>query len=435
MIRQSLPRFVRAAAWFGLILSFGGCQQDVQQSTGPKPAATRLTQQTDPERQALERLARVVAIALGDQEFRNDVKGKMQKAPFKEHKLELRKFLTKSVAKSIAGSAGTSPEAILADLALVRPLEFYMPVESQRDSWTGGKNLIVVAGIEEDESITGFDLSGNQVAVSNSIPPAVPTIVLVPVETRFDEPLDSKKSININDQGGLSIGTLAVCGGAGVQCAPSRVGSKKPAAIVECGDSCGGGGGGYVTPGYYMTFSRVVDAKEYWWKGEPEIEVHVHGPTSAGNSQYGADLSCSGEHALSERYFDQNNGFWNGSVLIVTKAQDEQITQISDGYHIIVWEDDSTPCTLKTNVSTLTNTITSVAAAVGVAALKAAKRPGWLLIGGAFLASFWPNNDWLLGNDDIIGDLVPSTSNWADGSNYTIMDGPTINGRVKLVEK
>jgi hypothetical protein len=429
-----LPRFTRAAVCFGLILSFAGCN-DVQQSTGPKPSTTQLTQPTDPERQALERLARAVAIALGEQEFRSDVKGRMQKAPFKEHKLELRKFLTKSIAKSIADAAGSSPEAILADLALVRPLELYMPVESQRASWTGGKDLLVVAGIEEDDPIIGFDLRGNRVAVSNDAPPALPTIAIVPVETRFDEPVDSKNSININDQGGRSIGTLRQCGEDGVQCAPSRLVSKKPSAIVECGDSCGGGGGGYVTPGYYMTFSRVVDAKEYWWKGEPEIEVHVHGPQSAGNSQYGADLACSGEHALSERYFDQNTGFWNGSVLIVTKAQDAEITQISDGYHIIFWEDDSTPCQLKTNVNSAANTVAAVAAAIGTAALKAAKWGGWPLVGAAFLASVFPSNDWLFGNDDIIGDLVVSSSGWADGSNYTIMDGPTINGRVKLVAK
>jgi hypothetical protein len=419
-----------------LILSVAGCQSDLQQSTDPQPSATRLTEQTDPERQALERLAKAVALALGDQEFRGDVKGKMQKAPFKEHKLELRKFLTKSVAKSIASVAGSTPEAILADLALVRPLELYMPVESHRASWTGGNDLLVVAGIEEDEPIIGFDLRGNRVPLSNEVPPAVPTIAIVPVETRFDDPVDSKKSINIEDQGGRAIGTLARCGEDGVQCTPSRLSSKKPVALVECGDSCGGSiPGGGATPGYYMTFSRVVDAKEYWWKGEPEIEVHVHGPQSAGNSQYGADLSCSGEHALSEHYFDQNTGFWNGSVLIVSKALDAQITQISDGYHVIFWEDDSTPCQLKTNLNSAANTVAAVAAAVGAAALKAAKWTGWPLIGAAFLASIFPSNDWLFGNDDIIGDLVVSTSNWADGSNYTIMDGATINGRVKLVMK
>jgi hypothetical protein len=430
-----LPRLTRAAVCFGLILSFAGCH-DVQQSTGPEPSTTQLTQQTDPERQALERLARAVAIALGEQEFRSDVKGRMQKAPFKEHKLELRKFLTKSIAKSMADAAGSSPEAILADLALVRPLELYMPVESQRASWTGGKDLLVVAGIEEDDPIIGFDLRGNRVAVSNDAPPALPTIAIVPAETRFDEPVDSRSSININDQGSRSIGTLRQCGEAGVQCAPSRLALKKPTAIVECGDSCGGGGGGgYGPPGSYMTFSRIVDAKEPWWKGNPEVEVHIHGPVSAANSQYGADLGCSGEHALSERYFDQNGGFWNGSVLIIDQAQDAAINQLSDGYHVIFWEDDSTPCQLKTNENVLLNSIVATLSAAGTAALKQAKWGQWPLVAAAFVASLWEHKDWLAGNDDLIGILVPATSVWADGSNYNLMDGSSINGRVKIVAK
>ena len=129
----------------------------------------------------------------------------------------------------------------------------------------------------------------------------------------------------------------------------------------------------------------------------------------------------------------ENGGFWNGSVLIFTKAQDEATAPIADGYHIIFWEDDSTPCQLKTNINSVVNTITSVVGAVGAAALKG--KVGWGLVAGSFLASVWPNNDWLLGNDDVIGDLVPSTIGWADGSNYTIMLGTTINGRAKIVEK
>jgi hypothetical protein len=56
-------------------------------------------------------------------------------------------------------------------------------------------------------------------------------------------------------------------------------------------------------------------------------------------------------------------------------------------------------------------------------------------VAGAFLAGSWQNKDWILGNDDLIGVLVPSTTYWDDGSNYTIMLGSSVNGRVRIDAK
>ena len=417
----------------------GACSNDVPQQITESPRASVFTQ-GDPEREALRRLARGIAMGLGDSEFRKGVKSSMQKALFKEHKLELRKYLKGSALKAVAEASHTTTDAILADLALVRPLEFYMPVEAQRDAWTGGDDLLVVAGTEEEEAIIGFDLRGNEVAMAATQPPSVPTLAIVPQETDFDQPADSKKSINVDDQNGRTIGTLVSCNDPGNPCkSRSAVQSMKPSSFVACGETCGGGGGGggYGTPGYYMTFSRIIDAKEPWWKGEPEIEVHVHAPPSAGYSQYGADLACSGEHVFnSERFFNQDDKFWNGSVLIIDKATDQIIvSQRSDGYHVIFWEDDSSPCQLKFNVDVVSNSVFAVVTAFGTAALKGGGLGTIGLVAGAFLAGSWQNKDWILGNDDLIGVLVPSTTYWDDGSNYTIMLGSSVNGRVRIDAK
>jgi hypothetical protein len=74
-------------------------------------------------------------------------------------------------------------------------------------------------------------------------------------------------------------------------------------------------------------------------------------------------------------------------------------------------------------------------AAAGTAALKSSKGGSLPLIAAAFLASAFQNKDWLLGNDDIIGVLVPATSYWDDGSNYTLMSGSSVNGRVRIEAK
>lgn len=413
------------------------CERDVPQIT-ESPRASVFTQ-GDPEREALRRLARAIAMGLGDSEFRKGVKSSMQKALFKEHKLELKKYLKGSTLKTVAEASHTTTDAILADLALIRPLEFYMPVEAQRDAWTGGDDLLVVTGTEEDEPVIGFDLRGNEVPMSSTQPPSTPTLAIVPQETDFDQPADSKKSINVDDQSGRTIGTLVSCDDPANPCkSKTAIQSMKPSAVIECGESCGGGGGGgaYPPPGYYMTFSRIVDMKEPWWRGAPEVEVHVHAPLAAGSNQYGADLTCSGEHALPERFFNQDAAFWNGSVLIIDKALDELITtQRSDGYHVIFWEDDSTPCQTKINQEWVRQSLLSTLAAVGTAALKAAAWPAWGLVPAAFFANLLVSNDWLWGNDDQIGTLVPTRTNYADGSNYEIMDGATLNGRAAIQYK
>jgi hypothetical protein len=420
-----------------LVGSLNGCGEGPVGLRERGPHATVATEEATPERQALTRLARAIALALGNDEFRAGVKTALQRAPFKEHKVELRKFLTPPAISAIARTAGISIESLSSDVRLVRPLELYMPVAVHRSFWTGERNLLVVSGLEDDAPAVGFDLQGREVAISNVAPPSIPTLSIVPVETRFDEPLDLTRWQNADDQGGRGIGTYVRCGGDDSPCrAAPGVDGQRPRGMEECGDSCGGGGGSYATPGLYMTFSRIVDAKEPWWKGDPEVEVHVHGPLSGGDPHYGADLACSGEHALPERYFDQNAGFWNGSVLLWTQAQDAAFaSEFPDGYHVLFWEDDETPCQLKTDTDVLSSAIYGVSAAIGAAALKKGGFGNLSLpwVAANFLASLWQNKSWLSGNDDLIGVLVQEFAPYQDGSQYSIYLDNSVNGRAKIV--
>jgi hypothetical protein len=310
----------------------------------------------------------------------------------------------------------------------VRPLEFYMPVPSHRSRWTGGGDLLIVSQLEDSSRMVAFNLNGDEVAVSRDAPPSTPTLAIVPGETRFDRPMSLAEAKNMDDAGGNAIGTLTQ--------RPLKV-----SRLDECGDNCGGGGSSYYPAGFYMTFSRIVDMGEPWTKGDPEIEVHVHGPVSGGNAQYGEDLACSGEHALPERSFDQDNAFWNGSVLIWTKTQAESFNaEFPEGHQILFWEDDDTPCTLKFDKSALRDALLSIGSWVGGAALKAGGfgTIGVGLILSSFLANAYTSADWLTSNDDFLGALTPAAAhgdNWSD-ANHTLLKTPTeVNGRAMIVFK
>lgn len=374
-----------------------------------------------PDRQALTVLTKAVARSLGDPTVRDVLKSRLRNAPFKEHKIELRKFLEGSTLTAIAQRSGMTSTELSAALQAVRPLEIYMPVAAHRSTWTGGTDLLVVSQLEDSGTMIAFNLRGEQVSVSRDVAPATPTISIVPAETRFDQPLNMLEWKNEDDQNGQAIGTL--------------VSRRLLRPLVECGDNCGGGGGyGYKPPGFYMTSSHISDLHEPWTKGNPEIEVHVHGPTDVNNSQYGSDLSCSGEHALPERTFDQNDPTWNGDVLIWTEQQNTDFNALfSEGYHVLFWEDDDTACEIKTDTQVLRGALTATASLLGGVALKvAAGGPvGALWVLGTLLANEFWNASWLLTNDDFVGALVPGSDQ--SGYNYSIYDGTNLNGWAAII--
>jgi hypothetical protein len=432
---------------FAAILVVGagyGCADDAVDLTQPTVSTSvspAPSQSVNAERAALTTLTRAVALSLANDAFRAEVLQEMRNAPFKEHKLELRKFLNPGRLARLSSASGKSASELASALQTARALEFYMPIAAQRETWTGDSNLLVASQLEEGEEIIGFDLKGRQVQFSEAFPPAVPTLTIVPVETRFDEPLDANKSQNTNDLGGKAIGTLVRCEEVPAACSSTK-GNRdlEISKVIECGD-CGGGGSGSSsrTAGFYMTFSRIVDMKEPWYRGQPEIEVHVHGPVSGRDPLYGEDLACSGEASQLERRFNQDDAFWNGSVLVWAQAQENTFNaEFPNGYYMMFWEDDDTPCALKFDQNGVMDAISATVNAVGSAAVKAGWTGiGWGLIAGSFLAHGLDVKSWLDGNDDFLGVLQPAAKHgdsWSD-ANQTLLDGTTVNGRANIISK
>jgi hypothetical protein len=385
------------------------------------------------ERVALTRIARLIAQAMDNEPARQHLKRDMRAAPFKEHKLELASYLRskdgRALLDAMVAKSGGGEAEVFGPLAAIRPLEFYMPVAKHRESWTGKGDVLVVSQLDESGAIVAFDESGRSVSLDKKVPPEQPTLSIVLAETRFDQPMTPAASRNVRDQGGNAIGTLE----------PLAI---KGSNLISCGDTCGGGGGGSpppaLAPGLYLEFSRILDMKEPWTRGDPEIEVHIQGPETAVAPTYVGDQSCSGEHVYdSRKYFDQNTGFWDGHVMLFSEAETlAYLNKFNQGFHILFWEDDNQPCVLKLDSNALSELLKSTAGSAGTVALKVIPGVSWVIVATAFVGNLFANaGAWLLTNDDFIGaavDLQSAGYNYP-GNTHVIMDGTTLNGRATII--
>jgi hypothetical protein len=427
----------RVLVSLGLLACLSACADPVTSSTepaiSPQASANRAAESSTAERVALTKITRLVALAMDNQPARQQLKRDMKAAPFREHKLQLATYLQSKGGRALldrmVASNGGNEGDLLETLAGVRPLEFYMPVRKHRESWTGSEDVLVVSQLDESEPIVAFDANGSEVAVDRNNAPEQPTLSIVPVETRFDQPMPSG-SKNVRDQNGNAIGTLEAM-------------AIRGSSLIACGTECGGGGGGggsapSIAPGLYLEFSRILDMKEPWTRGEPEIEVHIQGPRETGSPTSGIDLSCSGEHAYEFlKVFNQDNGFWENRVLLYSQAEATAfIEKFNQGFHVLFWEDDNEPCVLKLDTNTLVDALKASGTAASTVSLKLIPGAPWKVIAGVFVASFFANaGDWLLTNDDFVGTAVEQASAgyYYPGNTHVIMNGTTLNGRATIV--
>ena len=419
-----------------LVVVAGGCADAVSRTVAP-PASKDVvaesgSQGVTDERAALTEIARLIARSMDNEPARQHLKRDMRAAPFREHKLELTSYLASKDGRSLLdrmAALGGGEQRVLATLSQIRPLEFYVPVAAQRETWTGNADVLVVSQLDESEPIVSFDERGQTIALDRKTPPSQPVLSIVPVETNFRAPMPAATSRNARDQNGEAIGTLE----------PLRA---KGSSMVACDETCTGGGtvGGSTTipPGLYLEFSRILDMKEPWFRGDPEIEVHIHGPTSTTNPRYGEDRSCSGEHAYDYRkVFDQNTAFWEGRVLLFSAEEiNDYVSKFQDGFHIFFWEDDNDSCTLKLDNNSLMSLVNSAASAFSMISIKLIPKASVPLVAGAFLATLFSNaGAWLLTNDDFLGiavDQAQAGTAYPDNT-HVIMDGTTLNGRATIV--
>ncbi len=428
--------YCKGVPFLALLVVVAGCADAVSHTVAPSATKDIAVPPEPPgvteERASLTEIARLVAQSMDNEPARQHLKRDMRAAPFREHKLQLTSYLTSKDGRALLdrmSALGGGEQKVLGTLSKIRPLEFYMPVAAKRETWTGKADVLVVSQLDESEPIVSFDERGQPVSLDIQTPPSQPVLSIVPVETNFRAPMPASTSRNARDQNGQAIGTLE----------PLK---PKASNMVACDETCTGGGsvGGTtaIPPGLYLEFSRILDMKEPWFRGDPEIEVHIQGPTSTAAPSYGDDRSCSGEHAGDYRkVFDQNDAFWEGRVMLYSEAEVVAFTnQFKDGFHVLFWEDDNDTCTLKLDTNTLVGVLQSTASATGTVALKVLPTANWGLVAAAFIGTFFSSaGPWLLTNDDFLGVAVEQTAAGYSypGNTHVIMDGRTLNGRATII--
>jgi hypothetical protein len=308
-----------AALLFALILP--ACTDRTgPEATGFAPQASR-----DMPAAARERLARRLALALADEQFRLELKRDLDRSPVPENKLHLQRYLITGRARATANLArvtGESDAAVELDTRRAPELELYLPVPAHREAWTGDERILVATTGSEHSAPVGYTTRGERVVLSPDRPPDIPVLALVPAETDFD----------------LAARTSSLRGG-------NSGGSSPP------------------PPGLYLTRSHLVETFESWVKGSPEIEVHMLG--QAGKTDSLTTYACAAEPAGGYYRFDQNSRDWSGSVLLMSQTQLDSYRKAHPGQNLRVFfvEDDDGPCQIRTDPARFSRLVKAVEAA------------------------------------------------------------------------
>lgn len=297
----------------------------VNEESAPASVSAAATQRTA-ERTAMDRLARRVARAMVDPDFRAYIKGELDRSPFVEHKLQFQSFLTRSDRRAlhqVARLSAESESAVQADAATAIPLEIYFPVPGHRAAWTGGPDVLVASAREDREAPIAYDVKGRRQVLSPDTPPSTPVLAIVPTETDF------------GPEGSVSF----------------AVGSPPPPAPIPPP---------LPPSGLFMTYSHFVQDFEGWFKGNPEYEIHILG--QAGTSDSLTDYQCAGEPSGGYYRFDQNSLTWSGQVLLFSQAQlnSYKTAHPNQNFRIIALEDDDTGCTIKFDSNRFKNLLSTL---------------------------------------------------------------------------
>ena len=297
----------------------------------------------------------------------------------------------------IATETGTPAAAVAAASDSSIPLEVYLPVPAHRVAWMGDGRLLVATQGADGDAPVAYDTAGNRFLLSPDMPPSIPVLALVPVETDF---------------------------------------STRPNPMM-CLSECGGGGGDddrpppTPVPGLYMTQAHFTRTFESWLKGSPELEVHILG--QKGQTDSLTDYQCAGERQGTPYYFDQNGLDWSNSVMLFSQAQlnDYHTQHPGQNVRVYVVEDDDTACQIKTGNPDVLAFLDSLytgrtagkdTAKDGIKHFKTAQSFQKVLTS---LASFINTNDELVGNavaDSVAGEhhagfnwIVKSAQNVTNG--------------------
>jgi hypothetical protein len=395
----------------GVALTLIGCSDHAV----PTMSTTAAAAHGIAARTARERLAQLLAVALGDSSTRAAVKRRLDASNAPEGKLQFQALVQadqSALLASLVRAGTTSAADLLADLNAARGLELYLPVAAQRAAWNGDLNYLVGTIGSDGDVPVGFDARGSERQLDPASPPDIPVLALVPQETDFTR--------------------------------------GHPERIMSCVDMCGagngGGGGGTSTqntsgmaPGLYLVQSHFGDSYESWLKGDPEFEFHVYG---VGDNGASIELACTSEHSTGVYAWDQNQLDWTGAAMLLSDADYNAYQAKHPGapIRIVGWEDDDEACVDHVDVSGVSTLITAVDNAYK--SITSGKVDPWYVRGVRSASSIFSlitaMHNIILTNDDFIGNAVegtitgdaPNGSNWVLKTNGTVTTGWFTTARI-----
>jgi hypothetical protein len=389
-----------------VLLALAACDERPpgRDPTEPTPDVSR-TLSVTPETGRLEGVARRLATALRDPDFRARLYARLKASPYPEGKIHLQRTFVGPDRLELRAMARLNQESEAAEDSVVRTaqaLEIYLPVPAHRAEWKGGTHLLVATQARDGDLPVAYDLAGGRHFLDPTRPPQTPVLAVVPVETNFDLPPVRPQA----------------------QCMPDQ--------------SCGGAGGGAIVapPGLYMTKAHFTSDFEGWLKGNPEFEVHILGQRGATDSL--TKYECAGEHQPAPYNWNGNTD-WNGNVLLFSQAQIDAYHAAHPGetFRIVALEDDDTSCEMKVDqdrwktfigsIGPLYKDITGATDSGTVRKYIAAGRSLRKFLSA--LASLIKTNDDLIGNameDKVVGEFHT-------GFNWVLRaDGNVTNGWINL---
>ena len=384
-----------------------GCASEESPPMAPE-APSPLTALVSRETSQLEGVARRLARALQNPDFRTRLYRRLQGSPYPEGKVHLQRTLRASGQAELRAMAALNDEseaALDATLRGTQALELYLPVPAHRAQWSGDDRLLVATQARDGEVPVAFDLRGGRHILDPARPPLTPVLAVVPVETDFDTPPVSTQALPICDP------NLGGCGG-------------------------GGGGSGGVYPGLYMTQAHFVQDFEGWLKGSPEFEIHIMG--QYGHTDSLQKYQCAGENRSSPYYWNGGTN-WSGSVMLFSQAElnGYRLAHPGVNFRVVAMEDDDTPCVMKIDqnrwlpfISSLGSAYQSVTGATDTGSVKKYIAAGRSLLN--FLASI---ASWIKSNDELIGNAIEDkvVGEYHTGLNWILRgDGNKTNGWIRL---
>jgi len=414
MQRQTRARLTAAA----LAVLVAACDRSLPTGTtaDDQPSAASPTDaRGQPAARAaqLERLARRMARAMADPEFRSRVKAELDASPVVEHKLHFQRFLHRNGGgplRDLARLNGEAEPAVAADADSAITLEMYFPVPAHRAAWRGDGQLLVATALGDRDTPIAYDVRGRRHALSAASPPSTPVLAVVPAETNFDRVEPSRE---------------VVCGQMRISAACTTTGGSTPPSVP--------------VTGLYMSKVHLGETFESWLKGDPEIEILVLGQKGATDSL--TKYQCIGQRAAGSYYFDQNGTDWSGNVLLFSQTQLNSYKQQHPGQSVRLFfmEDDDTSCELRTSNTSLQTLIGTVDAATrGLSGGRDSTTSTLQRVYKYALAAqkiYAVVASFINSNDDLIGNAVESatTGEYYTGYNWVLKgENGRTNGSINI---